>query len=124
MKLSEAIRIGSKMHSQAFGVTYVWDRVKGAHVIKESCVWGAAVAGGGCNEFVGATWPFIYAYDVSCPACECLPNDVHGTMIHLNDDHHWPREAIADWVEQFEEEVKSKTITVKEELHVQEPTVA
>lgn len=29
--------------------------------------------------------------------------DLHDMIIHLNDHHHWSRERIADWVDEFED---------------------
>lgn len=35
---------------------------------------------------------------VSCPACPCSAY-LGSLLIHLNDDHGWSRESIADWLE-------------------------
>jgi hypothetical protein len=51
-----------------------------------------------------ARWPWLRTTPVVCPICArvavpTLPRYVIG---HLNDFHNWSREAIADWIEQFE----------------------
>lgn len=38
--------------------------------------------------------------DARCPVCAAGPATVVSIMAHLNDDHQWTREAIADWMEQ------------------------
>jgi len=125
MKLSEAIRIGSKLSPQAFG-----ELAERRGTILARCVWGAAVAGAvskGIDQQRHADEVFpIVKHLVSCPACEHPTTTIHLTMIHLNDKHRWTREAIADWVEQFEEKdvPTPQTVTVKEEIHVQEHTAS
>jgi hypothetical protein len=104
MRLSEAIRLGAMMTSAAR-----WTFFEN----------GGACALGGALRAVGVTpdesmtgefndrslverWRWA-ASDVRCPACEN-----HGfvwfTIMHLNDDHEWPRDAIGQWVATIEPE--------------------
>jgi hypothetical protein len=40
---------------------------------------------------------------VACPACPRRePVSVSRTVVHLNDDHLWSREAIADWLDSLD----------------------
>lgn len=47
--------------------------------------------------------PQAFSTSILCP--ECLPGfvpscfDVFNVIMHLNDEHHWSRELIADWLE-------------------------
>jgi hypothetical protein len=119
MTLSEAIRYGSGMKPQAFGE---W-RGDGS-----SCALGAAMDalhveayGQLLNaEDVGedlpyddltVTFPWLEG-PAKCPACS-LPSGIfrrwwyeeveaQDVIIHLNDDHRWSREAIAEWVARME----------------------
>lgn len=103
MELSEAIRVGAKLRPrQAF---YEWFDKSGG-----SCVLGAAM------EAVGvARFPDTYAYhgkcpdswkwttrEGQCPACEEERDQIQSLLRHLNNDHRWTRERIADWVESEE----------------------
>jgi hypothetical protein len=100
MRLSSAIRIGSRLRPQAFG-----------HLISErgSDAFGAAAEASGCRlEDIELTWfdfyrkfPIIFKNCSTCPVCSI--NATVGKLIaHLNDDHRWTRECIADWVETIE----------------------
>jgi hypothetical protein len=118
MKLSEAIRLGSMLKPQGFGIL----DVEGT-----TCVLAAAIdaakppvvkrqSGGGEVDLRSgrAIPPGIYSFvelppewipvmtqAVMCP--ECLVFDKGGTTFaHLNDCHRWPRERIADYVEALE----------------------
>lgn len=109
MRLSDAIRLGAMLKPQGTG-----SLMQGGH----TCALGAALdavgvfaAGGG---FVGMyavdlRWPWIGIQGRrSCPACSVSTpticcGSVAACVIHLNDDHRWTREAIADWVAQQED---------------------
>lgn len=102
MQLSTGIRLGAMLKPQAFGELWV----RGG-----SCALGAALDA--VSETPGAQldeWDqicrlfpvlrYLEAAEVRCPVC-----GVHSTMTvitHLNDQHRWTREAIADWVETLE----------------------
>lgn len=42
-----------------------------------------------------------------CPACHGIYEHVHRLIPHLNDEHKWTRERIADWVQTLEPSVPS-----------------
>jgi hypothetical protein len=101
MKLSEAIRLGSMMGKQLFGLTRDED--------DNSCALGAAELaailpdGDTFDSRIRAMtriWPVLTA-DGKCPYCNRAWN-VCDVILCLNDMHHWPREKIADWVESIE----------------------
>ncbi len=107
MRLSEAIRLGAMMKPQGFG-HYFYNG--------KSCGIGAAVDAIGRNSICGQDYlnrneiekefPIINMA-ASCHECGVLfngspfayPATIGGTIAHLNDDHRWTRERIADWVE-------------------------
>ena len=119
MKLSEAIRIGSKLHPQFFGQLRGWVGDRMGTCVLAAAVDGLSKAHNG-DMLLHQAWP-IMLLRVSCPACERPIDTIQHRMIHLNDDHRWSRETIADWVEQFEKEDVNpstpQTITVKEEIY-------
>lgn len=102
MKLSEAIRLGSMLKPQAFGT--VFDG-------KGTCAVGAA------KDAVGKlhlSFYYVahahrwdanqYQWNQQCPVCRGITREgvTCGMIPHLNDDHRWTREQIADWVEGVE----------------------
>jgi hypothetical protein len=129
---SEAIRLGAMLHPQAFGALTIetrsgWLGIFGKKLVAE-CALQGAIAAAGCvtgrsngddasvpvrgdipsqwTVDVPPEWNLFLA--VSCPVCEQL--DVVGRIIpHLNDDHRWTRERIADWVESIERERENLT---------------
>lgn len=94
MRLSEAIRLGAMMRPQVFGEYYV----DGG-----SCAMGAACEAAGVSgqqiQRYEMQWPDII--NASCPACTGH-RIWASTIVHLNDDHRWTREQIADWVQTIE----------------------
>lgn len=137
MQLSQAIRLGSLLAPQAFGV-HSHDRdcprlgdILGLNTTTERvgiCALQAAYEAGGCrSEWMappvggihtrGPAWAptsglvlityhrpewdgVIYSV-TGCP--QCGASDMTGRQItHLNDDHRWTREAIADFIERLE----------------------
>jgi hypothetical protein len=115
MKISEAIRKGSQNGPQLLGFQGN-DNGSGG-----TCVYGAMVAGLGYKvpkTIYQEEMPLLYAPCV-CPVekhCQVpytsgnrvtgfQPMQLFQVMVHLNNDHRWTRERIADWVEQtFERE--------------------
>jgi hypothetical protein len=93
MKLSEAIRLGALLHPQLFGAFNLIERETG-HILR-TCAIGAASAAGYDTTRLGNSSV------TQCPACQ-LRGGVAGIIAHLNDDHRWTRERIADWVEMCE----------------------
>jgi hypothetical protein len=103
LKLSGAIRLGAMLKPQGFG-----DRSADADGIT-SCALGAAYDAAGIMDAhrvwddLAVLFPILERFvgDVKCPVCDDLGE--HDSAIpHLNDDHKWTREQIADWVETIE----------------------
>ena len=105
MKLSDAMRLGSKLNPQ--GITYL-------KMMDKTCALGAALDGieAEFNNDSGyliaeKQWPELLN-DLCCPVCNVLdPNrsKLRDVIYHLNDKHMWTREQIADWID---------SLTVKE----------
>ena len=108
MQLSVAIRLGAMLRPQAFN---------GVDDGETACAMNAAcLAAGICMDTVydyNNAWP-VNQKKVKCP--ECGHNGSVGFIItcHLNDQHRWTRERIADWVATIEpQEVESETTPVE-----------
>lgn len=116
--LSEAIREGAKMNPQCFSV-YAND---GA-----TCALGAAVTAIGSPEILAIGWPmeflwnqfpYISRLSAECPVDECqtcAATEFLGVIAHINDEHRWTREQIADWLETEEEKIGYVTLSVESE---------
>lgn len=120
MKLSEAIRKGAEIRPQAFGEYFdAVDTELPEDCESElcSCALGAAfevVAGGPyfddvalpCRrEYLSEQFPVLNVEGAACPVETCeedVSEALFFAVTHLNDEHRWLREEIADWVEQFE----------------------
>lgn len=103
MKRSEAILAGAKLRPQGFGILYGNGK---------SCALGAACEGSGYPIAYQATARHVDAHlekafgaavlntITSCPYSDCDHPDDFAEMIitHLNDDHKWTRERIAEWL--------------------------
>lgn len=105
MKLSEAIRLGSMLHPQVFNAMWeydVSDDFDPGFMFRKvigTCALGAAVMAG----YMTALFT-TQRLGLPCPYCH-YENERWSldTMItHLNDNHRWTREKIADWVETVE----------------------
>lgn len=109
MKLSEAIRLGSMLRPQGFGELCTERNGELA-----TCALGAAEEAA-AEQFSGASDDTEGEGDVytifattldkkrACPACKWVGRQaVKHTIVHLNDDHLWTREQIADWVATIE----------------------
>ncbi len=98
MSLSEAIRLGTMMTSQAFRVVFTGDG---------ACAWGAALLAVGATperavrSAARRRWPWAFAVSVNCPSCG-RSRLVCEVIAHLNDDHRWTREKIGAWVAEIE----------------------
>lgn len=97
MRLSEAIRIGAMLKPQCFGNWFI----DGG-----SCGLGAALDGSGFTlsryDDFKAEFPILVMGNIDCPACERTALYIYDSIAHLNDDHHWTRGQIADFVELHE----------------------
>ena len=61
------------------------------------------------NNWLDETYPWISSPEsVKCPAetCEYGHHTLKDIIIHLNDQHKWMREAIADWVKSKAAEIE------------------
>ncbi len=95
MKLSEAMRLGAMLKPQGFGLT----RPEGT-----ACALDAvALAATTDISALSKGFPILDMWGIHCPECGPQPfsNLTVGMVIagHLNDDHRWTRERIADWIE-------------------------
>ena len=112
MKLSEAIREGSKLKPQSFNGAM-------GPGIKTSCSLAAATEAYGLAPFECWSGFFGVPYgaladkckplawkDVPCPECgkhmDAAMQPFFGAIWHLNDKHRWTREQVADWVAIYE----------------------
>lgn len=104
LKLSVAIRLGSMLHPQS---SHELLTIRGG-VIVGSCALGAAEQAG----YVRSDNPIR----VTCPACRVwLHGPLYNLVMHLNDDHRWTRERIADHVEVIENESANEPATLLQE---------
>lgn len=124
MKLSEAIRLGAMLRPlQAFDVLFNPET-------------GATCAMGAAGEAVGVLdtsrrnawktdakskapkeWRWVVK-PASCPLCGDVfdmpvmfpryKRDTQAVIVHLNNDHRWTRERIADWVQGIEETLSTE----------------
>lgn len=105
MKYSEALRAGAKKGKQLFNESY--DGQGG------TCAYWAIEAGGLSvpPTRILAREDVFFGQIARCPA-DCgarvytdgattrlLEGYLFQMILHLNNDHHWTREAIADWIE-------------------------
>ena len=107
MTLAQAIRAGARRRPQTQGSLF--DKTG-------SCALGAAIEGMfGSQALVGNVvlrGPTLMIAipelrdDASCPESEChVESSLFQVIVHLNDDHYWTREAIADWMGVMEVQV-------------------
>lgn len=98
MKLSDAMRLGAMLRPQSFTSYFSYGK---------SCAMGAACEAVGINpltiegvEAMNTRWaPIILAERFFFPPCGCnVIVSAFGAITHLNDEHKWTRERIADWV--------------------------
>lgn len=100
LRLSEAIRLGAMLRPQAYGHLF---RISDG----TSCAFGAAfeargIAFGTSLDMVPwRQWWTWLPNSVACPAC-AQENYAADQIVHLNNDHRWTRERIADWVAMVE----------------------
>lgn len=119
MKLSEAMRLGSMNKPQAFGA-----------LIRDgaTCALGAAYEATGvlvCDDDDDkkgvVRFPILDAVS-GCPACQFVHNEYIGFVItHLNDEHRWTRERIADWIETREQRIDATRASAAVGMSVLQP---
>lgn len=122
MRLSDAIRLGSMLHPQCFGSmhSYLPGRVYEADAIIGSCALGAAEDAG---WFLTLDQRTFTSHHIQCPACAIYHGRVK-VVSHLNDDHRWTREAIADWVETVERRLENGGEVEARRREVSDPKVS
>lgn len=96
MRLSEAILLGSTMRPQ----------IRSRYITPDgTCALGAAGEAIGRKEFSGTAasivWPWLDRGTIPCPDCNGV-TFTKWVIQHLNDDHKWTRERIAEWVATIE----------------------
>ena len=113
---SGAIRAGASLRPQAFGKLFSDGR---------SCSIGSGIEAMGLATYaefadcpgLGAsdetyitlveTFPYLRKPISKCPTGHTLDDDIahdyYGMIVHLNDDHTWSREQIADWLQAAED---------------------
>lgn len=115
-KFSEAMRLGSLVTDQGYGEYYIDG---GENERPEACAIGAAGYAVGYistndewdnSRFLKRIRGGAKTYQVlagtqrfECPEPSCTSAKLGGfnMIIHLNDDHHWQRDKIADFIEGF-----------------------
>ena len=127
MKLSEAMRLGSMLKPQAFDQYVDLENTK-------TCAMGAAMDaagligdmwtayfGGSDHHVWRETWPWANVPLVAeCPACDLpLRQKVGAVVAHLNNEHRWTRERIADWVQTLED-AQTTPVESREEVSTEE----
>jgi hypothetical protein len=107
MKLSEAIRMNGMMKPQGRGAPSIGDP-------NAPCVIGGALQVVGKQVVAIEEAQRVNNYGVlrtlwmwldqprQCPACNARTYDAVNVLYHLNDDHLWTRQQIADWVASVE----------------------
>jgi hypothetical protein len=105
MRLSDAMREGAKIRPKGLGDLFVDGK---------SCALGAAAEGNGMSLHgiwgdlwlnIMETWPELDQPDQECPYVKCAAmrsysvTTLADVVIHLNDEHGWTRERIADWLD-------------------------
>lgn len=115
MRLSEAIREGSKKTYQCFHSFFAFTSLDAGRT--GACAIGAAVYDKLKNmrldetpaEIAERFFPILLVGDIQCPACDLSPDPrqtLRYVVQHLNDYHSWSREAIAEWVETIENKLE------------------
>ncbi len=111
MRLSEAIRLGATMKPQHFGM---YRDVEG----KATCAMGAAFDAIGEDTWITGWDETNRSLNLGkCP--ECRGFVVGNLIVHLNDNHRWSRERIADFVELHEPLTLSEPLPLPEKDSVE-----
>jgi uncharacterized C2H2 Zn-finger protein len=128
MKLSEAIRLGAMLRPvQEFNVLF--DPTSGG-----TCALGAAAEALGILDLttrnnyikgkkVPRAWHWIKRF-VECPVCGEWSQRVDDMIAHVNNQHEWTRERIADWVATMEEAQSADAVPKQQPLRPNSPSSA
>lgn len=110
MRLCEAIRLGAMLKEQEFGPSAKFGKSCALRAAQEALGIPAYVVAGDLTAEYGGDLNYQALMDLysflnvgenvhHCPACDAVETDAIDVIYHLNDQHRWTREAIADWVE-------------------------
>ena len=119
MLLSHAMKLGATISKQCFLELF---GIEGS-----SCALGSALLAMGSRiEDISAayieierrwTWLLAQKYKL-CPDCKLQFTSAWQIIVHLNDEHRWNRERIADWVATIEpQETPSEQPVEQAEVH-------
>lgn len=106
---SEAIREGSKLRPQGFGEFHA-DGKSCALGAGREAIYGTTEGNQEHYDQIRALFPYMAETYTDCPACP-LRLSLFVITYHLNDDHRWAREQIANWLETEEEKLGYVTLT-------------
>ena len=113
MKLSEAIRMNGMTKPQGFENESFYSNVA-------PCALGGALLSIGRPQTYLAlfdSWPWITAVtNCPCEHCTFACYRVAEAIWHLNDQHAWTRQQIANWVETVEPQEVDEVVPVVEEV--------
>jgi hypothetical protein len=118
MKMSEAIRVGSRGTKKATG-EYIRTSdgmggggFGGNNEAEYACAVGAACLAAGFDftvdiiDFFGEKFPILKKIqDMKCHLCGTIKHSLANMIFHMNDNH-MSREAIAEWVETLENKLE------------------
>jgi hypothetical protein len=115
MLLSEAIRLGAG--PQCFG--------KDDTKAQDPCAMGGTFEGLGIGHYdrhygrkLKELYPWLFASAYAhCPHCGRKGQTPVQIIIHLNDYHHWTREAVADWVAALEAKLGIQRAEMSDETY-------
>lgn len=123
ISVSEAMLLGSMWKPQGFGIMMGGEK---------TCAMGAAYEAVNLtmNDQLPDEWRWLLSTYAFCPACpsSSLPQQTMWGIIvrHLNDQHRWTREHIAEWIKTIETELAKHEVKVfdkqKEMQHVDSNT--
>lgn len=113
---SEAIRAGAKLRPQGFGELHEGGKSCAIGAGREA-IYGTLDSEQEHYDQVRALFPYMQSR-ATCPACP-LRLTLFIITYHLNDDHRWTREAIADWLESEEEKLVFVSVVEGESLRTQ-----
>lgn len=101
-RVANAMRLGAKKHPQAFGTF----RQRTGGKVVATCAIGAVleVLKGQRLSEIGYWALFKVTMSRPCPDLRCEKDSY--CISHLNDDHRWTREQIADHIEILEKELE------------------
>jgi hypothetical protein len=122
VRLSDAIRLGAMTTRQAFNSYFVTDA---SGEVQKTCAIGAAAFAVGyvftpgydCIPSVLRRWPILNTKQFD--PVEKRARILVSVIVDLNDEHHWSRGQIADWVATIELPIAERTDHVVTDLATQ-----